>query len=111
VHEPTHEAPSTLNCLNRVYPNAIEIGQPIPEAPKWRMGIAIVVCIFIVGMWVIVYPNNFSLDDMLHWSVVIILFPVYLGTLAIWYAYRLNNMPGRQTVLFNRKTRQVIAYQ
>src|SRR5699024_9143509 len=111
VHKPTHEAPSTLHCLNRVYPNAIEIGQPVAQLPKWRMGIAVVVCIFMVGMWLVLSPDNYSLGDMLHWSVFIALLPVYLGLLTVWYAYRLNNMEGRQTVLFNRKTRQVIAYQ
>ena len=111
VHKPTHKSPSTMHCLNRVYPNAIEIGQPISDAPKWRMGIAIVIWVFMAAMWLIVYLNSFSLSDMLHWSVFISLFPVYLGTLAVWYAYRLNNMPGKQTVLFNRKTRQVVAYQ
>jgi len=112
VHEPTHEAPSTLNCLNRVYPNAIEVGQPGADLPKWRIGIAIFGWILMVGMWLVLFPpEHYSLDAMLHWTVFITLLPVYLGTLAVWYAYRLNNMPGRQTVLFNRKTRQVIAYQ
>jgi hypothetical protein len=111
VHERTHESPSTLFCLNRVYPHAIEIGQPVPVYSKWRMAIAIFVWIFMAAMWLIEYPNNFSLDDMLHWSFFITLSPLYLGTLAVWYVYRLNNMPGRQTLMFNRKTRQVIAYQ
>ncbi|HLR24512.1 MAG TPA: DUF6708 domain-containing protein [Fodinibius sp.] len=76
------------------------------------MGIAIFVCILMVGMWLVFFPpDSYTLDAMLHWETLLSMSPVYLGMLAVWYAYRLNNTPGRQTVLFNRKTRQVIAYQ
>lgn len=112
VHERTHKNPSTLYCLNRVYPHAIEIGEPVPKYSELSMRIAISVLIFMMLLWVFLFFDDYSLGDMLHWSVLISLVPVYIGMLGVWWVYRLNNwMPSRQVVMFNRKTRQVIAYQ
>src|SRR5699024_8684172 len=63
VHEPTHESPSTMYCLNRVYPNAIEVGQPGAYLPKWRMGIAIFVWFVMTVMWLVFFPpDSYTLD-------------------------------------------------
>lgn len=111
LHQRTHEDPSPLGDLNRIYPNAIELGR-IGLRPIIAIGFAL----FFFGLAAfVVFVLRFLVTESVPVGAIIMVcvffIPLFVFSLfAAWWCCRIAVWgPHDEPVLFNRATRQVHA--